>query len=100
MSDILIKSPIDFSLSQNSLSALFSVLKKNETTVKSESLNARLGYWSEIAYRFLSHKAAVVSHAIITHILFFAITGPNISAYTYSEQNLAQKNYAPRIPKL
>lgn len=32
--------------------------------------------------------------------MFFAFVGPHINRYSYSEQNLEQKNYAPRIPGL
>lgn len=57
-------------------------------------------YWKGVRRRFLSNKGAVISLIVIALIVFFAIIGPGMSGYSYSEQNLAQKNYAPRIPGL
>jgi len=57
-------------------------------------------YWKGVRRRFFANKGAVVSLVIISLIVFFAIVGPMISGYTYSEQNLSQKNLAPRIPGL
>lgn len=57
-------------------------------------------YWKGVRRRFLSNKGAVISLIVIALIVFFALIGPGMSGYSYSEQNLAQKNYAPRIPGL
>lgn len=55
-------------------------------------------YWKDVRRRFLSNKSAVVSLLFIAIIVFFAIVGPGMNGYSYSDQNLAQKNFAPRIP--
>ena len=57
-------------------------------------------YWKGVRRRFFSNKGAVISLIVIAIIVFFAIVGPMISGYTYSEQNLSQKNLAPRVPGL
>ncbi len=59
-----------------------------------------LGYWSEVRKRFFANKGAVVASICIIAIVLLAFLGPKMNHYTYSEQNLAQKNYAPRIPGL
>jgi len=57
-------------------------------------------YWKGVRRRFFSNKGAVISLAVIIIIVFFAIVGPGMSGYSYSEQDLNQKNLAPRIPVL
>lgn len=74
---------------------------KSENTEKNLDLNfASLSYWKEVRVRFFSNKSAVVSMIAILLIMFFAFVGPHMNSYSYSEQNLEQKNYAPRIPGL
>ncbi len=55
-------------------------------------------YWSEVKARFLSNKSAVFSLIAIIAISLLSFLGPSLNSYTYSSQNLKQKNYAPRIP--
>jgi len=57
-------------------------------------------YWKGVRRRFFANKGAVISLVVIAIIVFFAIVGPGMSGYTYSEQELSQKNLAPRIPGL
>ena len=57
-------------------------------------------YWRDVRRRFLSNKGAVVSLIFIVFIVLFAVVGPMISGYTYSQQTLTQKNFAPRVPVL
>jgi len=57
-------------------------------------------YWKDVRRRFLSNKGAVLALIFIAVIVVFAVVGPGMSGYTYSGQNLAQKNFAPRIPAL
>jgi len=74
-----------------------------KTEDKNEKLDtnfASLSYWKEVRVRFFSNKGAVISLIAILLIMFFAFVGPHMNSYTYSEQNLEQKNYAPRIPGL
>ncbi len=57
-------------------------------------------YWKDVYRRFVSNKGAVVALFFIAVIVVLAIVGPGMSGYTYSQQNLAQKNFAPRVPAL
>ena len=57
-------------------------------------------YWKDVRRRFLANKGAVVALALIVLIVLFAVIGPMISGYSYSEQALSQKNFAPRVPGL
>jgi oligopeptide transport system permease protein len=73
-------------------------LRGNNGQTKIDSNFASMGYWKEVRFRFFSNKGAVFSLITILIIIFFAFIGPKMTKYTYSAQNLAQKNYAPRIP--
>ncbi len=57
-------------------------------------------YWKDVFHRFFSNKGAVVALALILLIVLFAIVGPAMSGYSYSDQTLSQKNLAPRVPGL
>ena len=57
-------------------------------------------FWKDVRRRFFTNKSAVVSLICIAVIVAFAIVGPLMSGYSYSEQALSQKNFAPRIPGL
>lgn len=57
-------------------------------------------YWKDVRRRFFSNKGAVVSLVFIVIIVALAVVGPMISGYGYSDQTLAQKNFAPRVPGL
>jgi oligopeptide transport system permease protein len=73
-------------------------LRGNNEQTKIDSNFASMGYWKEVRARFFANKGAVFSLAAILIIVFFAFAGPKMTKYTYSAQNLSQKNYAPRIP--
>ena len=73
-------------------------LKANTEQTKIDTNFASMGYWKEVRARFFSNKSAVFSLSAILIIIFFAFIGPKMTKYTYSGQNLSQKNYAPRIP--
>ena len=57
-------------------------------------------YWKDVFHRFVSNKGAVVALFVILLIVLFAIIGPAMSGYSYSDQMLSQKNLAPRVPGL
>lgn len=59
---------------------------------------ASQSFHKEVAARFWRKKSAVVGLAFVLIIAFFAFAGPSMNSYTYSGQNLDQKNLAPRIP--
>ena len=61
---------------------------------------ASQNYWREVRLRFFANKGAVVALVLIALICIFAAFGPHMTQYTYSQQTLTQKNFAPRIPGL
>lgn len=75
-------------------------LKSDSERTQIDSNFASVSYWKEVRIRFFSNKSAVLSAVAIIVIMFFAFAGPHFTKYTYSEQNLEQKNYAPRIQGL
>lgn len=76
-------------------------LLKNDTVgVNIDSNFASQSYWKDVYKRFISNKGALIALVLIVIITFFAIVGPGMNQYSYSEQNLAEKNFAPRIPGL
>lgn len=76
-------------------------LLKNDTVgVNIDSNFASQSYWKDVYKRFISNKGALIALVLIVIITFFAIVGPGMNQYSYSEQNLAEKNFAPRVPGL
>ncbi len=75
-------------------------LKSDSARTQIDSNFASVSYWKEVRIRFFSNKSAVLSAVAIIVIMFFAFAGPHFTKYTYSEQNLEQKNYAQRIQGL
>ncbi len=59
---------------------------------------AAQSYWKEVVIRFFRKHSAVIGLIFILLITLMAIIGPGMTDYTYSGQNLSQKNFAPRIP--
>lgn len=75
------------------------VLKDNTGITIDENFAAQ-SFWKDVRKRFFNKKSAVVGVIFILLITFFAVVGPGMNDYSYSEQNLTQKNLAPRIPGL
>jgi len=61
---------------------------------------ASQNYWVEVRHRFFSNKGAVFSLILVIIIALLAAFGPLMAGYSYSNQNLVQRNFAPRIPGL
>ena len=70
---------------------------KDSAAEQSDSNFSALSYWAEVRKRFFGNKSAVFSLIAIILISFFAFAGPSMNKYSYSAQNLKQKNYAPRL---
>ena len=75
-------------------------LKKDTSSTQIDSNFSSLSYWTEVRKRFFANKGAVAAGIFIILIVLLAFLGPGMNRYTYSEQNLAQKNYAPRVKVL
>ena len=74
--------------------------KTDSASEKADSNFSALSYWSEVRKRFFANKGAVTALLLIIFIVILAFLGPGMNGYTYSSQNLEQKNYAPRIKGL
>lgn len=77
----------------------FELLGKNVGQT-ADSNFASQSYWKDVRKRFVSNKGAVVALALIVIITLLAVFGPGMNGYTYAEQDLSQKNFAPRVPGL
>lgn len=73
-------------------------LKGNTEDIGIDNNYAAQSYWKEVVVSFFHKKSAVVGLVLIILIIIMAIIGPMMNEYTYSGQNLSQKNLAPRIP--
>ena len=54
----------------------------------------------ELVIRFFKRTGSVIGLVMILLIAVFAFVGPSMNEYSFSAQNLEQKNLAPRIPAL
>ncbi len=72
-------------------------LKNNAEEIALDSNFASQGFWKDVCIRYFRNVSAVIGLAFIIIITVMAIIGPGMNAYTYSGQELSQKNLAPRI---
>ena len=75
-------------------------LKNNTKELAIDTNFAAQSFWKEAFIRFLRKKSAMVGLILIALIVVLAAVGPKMNAYSYSAQNIAQKNLAPRVPGL
>ncbi len=61
---------------------------------------AAQNFWKDVVLRFVHKTSAVVGLLFILVIVLLSIIGPGMNEYTYSGQNLEQKNFAPRVASL
>lgn len=76
------------------------VLKDNAGTIAIDENFAAQNFWKDVFIRFFRKISAVVGLVLIILITLMAIVGPGMTNYSYSEQNLSQKNFAPRVQGL
>lgn len=75
-------------------------LKNNTKELAIDTNFAAQSFWKEAFIRFVRKKSAMVGLILIALIVELAAVGPKMNAYSYSAQNIAQKNFAPRVPGL
>ena len=75
-------------------------LKNNAKEIAIDSNFAAQSFWKEAFLRFVRKRSAVVGLILIALIVALAAVGPEMNSYSYSAQNIAQKNFAPRVPGL
>ena len=75
-------------------------LKDNAGEIAIDTNFASQNFWKDVLVRFFRKGGAVFGLIMIVVITLFAIIGPGMNEYTYSGQELSQKNLAPRVPGL
>ena len=73
-------------------------LKDNAGEIAIDENFAAQNFWKDVFIRFFSKKSAVLGLVLIILITVMAIFGMSMNSYGYSDQELTQKNFAPRIP--
>lgn len=76
------------------------VLKDNAGEITIDENYAAQNFWKDVLIRYFRKVSAVIGLVLIIVITLFAVIGPNMNDYTYSGQELSQKNLAPRIKAL
>jgi oligopeptide transport system permease protein len=75
-------------------------LLNGDNNVRIDNNFSSQGYWTDVKIRFLANKGALVSLVIIVALVLLAFAGPHFNSYDFADQELSQKNYAPRVPGL
>lgn len=75
-------------------------LKDNAGEIGIDNNFSAQGFWKDVFVRYFKKTSAVIGLILIIVISIMAAVGPGMNSYTYSEQNLSQKNLAPRIKGL
>ena len=76
------------------------VLKDNARAIEIDENFAAQNFWKDVVIRYFRKVSAVIGLILIVLISVIAVIGPGMNEYTYSGQELSQKNFAPRIKAL
>lgn len=69
--------------------------------IKDEKFKTKpIGFFKDALLRLQHSKISIISFWIILSIIILALIVPNITGFTYTEQNLAKRNLPPKIPGL
>ncbi len=69
--------------------------------IKDEKFKTKpIGFYKDAFIRLSKSKVSAISFLVIAFIILLALIVPNITGYTYTEQNVTQKNLPPKIPLL
>lgn len=77
----------------------FRLKNEGDVVILDENFAAQ-SFWKDVFIRYFRKFSAVAGLILIVAITVLAIVAPGMNEYTYSEQNLSQKNFAPRVPGL
>lgn len=75
-------------------------LKNNANEITIDENFAAQSFWKDVFIRYFRKISAVIGLILIVVITILAVIGPGMNEYTYSGQELSQKNFAPRIKAL
>ena len=70
-------------------------LKHNDDEIAVDTNFAAQSFWKDAILRFFGKRSAVLGLILIVVIVLLAVFGPGMNSYTYSGQDLSQKNFAP-----
>ena len=93
-----IVSAVDAMYTEHTFAEKDFALKHNEDEISVDTNFAAQNFWKEALIRFFNKKSAVLGLVLIVVIVLLAVLGPGMNSYTYSGQDLSQKNFAPRVP--
>ena len=74
--------------------------KKNAGDLSIDENFVAQNFWHDVFVRFFRKTSAVIGLFLIIIISIFAAVGPGMNDFTYSDQYLSQKNFAPRVKAL
>ncbi|MDO4308590.1 MAG: ABC transporter permease [Eubacteriales bacterium] len=72
-------------------------LKNNAGEIAIDTNFSSQSFWKDVFIRYFRKTSAVVGLVLIILISIMAVIGPGMNEYTYSGQELSQKNFAPRV---
>lgn len=75
-------------------------LKDDAGAIAIDENFAAQSFWKDVFIRYFKKISAVLGLILIILISVMAVIGPDMNEYTYSGQELSQKNFAPRIKAL
>lgn len=75
-------------------------LKNDACEIAIDENFAAQSFWKDVFIRYFRKVSAVLGLILIILISVMAVIGPDMNEYTYSGQELSQKNFAPRIKAL
>ncbi len=75
-------------------------LKDNAGEIAIDANFSAQSFWKDVCIRYFRRVSAVIGLILIILISAMAAAGPGMNEYTYSVQNLSQKNFAPRVKGL
>ena len=75
-------------------------LKNNADEIALDTNFAAQSFWRDVLIRYFRKTSAVIGLVLIALITVMAVVGPGMNGYTYSGQELNEKNLAPRVPGL
>ena len=74
--------------------------KENAGDISIDENFVAQNFWHDVFVRFFRKTSAVIGLVLILVISIFAVIGPGMNDFTYSDQYLSQKNFAPRVKAL
>ena len=92
-----IVSAVDTMYSEHTFNEKDFALKHNDAEIAMDSNFAAQSFWKDVRVRFFRKKSAVFGMILVVFIVLLAAFGPGMNEYTYSGQELSQKNFAPRV---